>query len=93
MRAQLVVENPATSSPGLAFMLATVARFGEEGPTPGVEYWTGLRANEVEVVDDWETAYYTSFSGGLGRRATGRIVVSYATSPVAEVVFADPPVD
>ncbi len=27
---KLVVENPATSSPGLAFLLATIARYGEE---------------------------------------------------------------
>ena len=30
-RGLLVVENPATSSPGLSFLLATVARYGEDG--------------------------------------------------------------
>jgi len=91
-RGMLVVENPATSSPGLAFLLATVGRFGEAGNVTWLEFWRGLRDNDVLVVDDWDTAYLTSFSGGA---STGDrpIVVSYATSPVAEVVFADPPVD
>jgi len=83
----LVVENPATSSPGLAFLMATVAEFGEEG---WVEYWRTLRDNGVEVVDGWEQAYYEQFSGaGDGDRP---LVVSYGSSPPAEVLFADPPI-
>ncbi|HYI23563.1 MAG TPA: thiamine ABC transporter substrate-binding protein, partial [Candidatus Limnocylindrales bacterium] len=85
----LVVENPATSSPGLAFMLATIVRFGEEGDDTWLDYWTGLRANHMLVTAGWEEAYYGSFSGGSGE-GDRPIVVSYATSPVAEVVFADP---
>ncbi len=85
----LVVENPATSSPGLAFMLATIVRFGEEGDRTWLDYWTDLRANDVLVTAGWEEAYYTSFSGGSGE-GDRPIVVSYATSPVAEVYFADP---
>jgi thiamine transport system substrate-binding protein len=83
----LVVEDPSTSSPGLAFLLATISIFGEDGYQ---EYWRALKANEVEVVDSWETAYYTSFSGSSGR-GPQPLVVSYNTSPAAEVVFADPP--
>jgi thiamine transport system substrate-binding protein len=60
----LVVENPATSSPGLAFMLATIAEFGEDGY---LEYWAQLRENNVAVVNDWDTAYYTNFSGSFGQ--------------------------
>lgn len=82
----LVVESPATSSPGLAFMLATIARFGEDGY---LDYWAALRANGVKVVDGWETAYYTEFSGSSGQGARP-MVVSYASSPPAEVIFADP---
>ncbi len=80
----LVVESPATSSPGLGFLLATIAHFGEDGY---LDFWKDLRANDVVVVNDWETAYYTNFSGSSGR---GRqpMVVSYGTSPAAEVVFA-----
>ncbi len=88
-RGMLVVQNPATSSPGLAFLLATVARFGEEGDYTWRDYWTDLRANDVLVSAGWEDAYYGSFSGGSGE-GERPIVVSYATSPVAEVVFADP---
>ena len=82
-RSQLVVENPATSSPGLAFMLATVARFGESGDYTWLDYWQDLRDNDVLVTAGWEVAYYTSFSGGSGE-GDRPIVVSYATSPAAE---------
>lgn len=85
----LVVENPATSSPGLAFLLATVARYGEgwEG------YWRALRANGVLAVDGWEEAYTQQFSGASGSPGKRPIVVSYATSPAAEVIFAGTPLD
>ena len=89
-RGLTVVENPATSTPGLAFLLATIARFGE----PGWEaFWRDLRANDVLVVEGWEQAYYGEFSGAGGGEGERPIVVSYATSPVAEVVFAEEPVD
>lgn len=86
----LVVEDPATSSPGLAFLYATVATFGDDG---WQAYWQGLRANGVAVADGWEDAYYGQFSGGGTSEGDRPIVVSYASSPPAEVVFADPPVD
>jgi thiamine transport system substrate-binding protein len=81
----LVVENPATSSPGLAFMLATIAEYGEEGY---LDYWKALLDNGTIVVNDWETAYYTNFSGSVGQGAQP-MVVSYGTSPAAEVIFAE----
>ena len=84
----LVVENPATSSPGLAFLLATVARFGEDG---WQDYWRALRANGVLAVDGWEEAYTQQFSGASGSPGKRPIVVSYATSPAAEVIFAAKP--
>jgi thiamine transport system substrate-binding protein len=86
---QLVVEDPATSSPGLAFMLATIAHFGEQGDYTWRDYWRELRDNDVLVVSGWEEAYYGAFSGGAGE-GDRPIVVSYATSPAAEVYFADP---
>jgi thiamine transport system substrate-binding protein len=88
-RGQLVVENPATSSPGLAFLLATVAAYGDPGFE---EYWQRLRDNGVTVVDGWERAYYGEFSGAGGGDGTHPLVVSYSTDPAAEVYFADPPV-
>ena len=84
----LVVENPATSSPGMAFLLATIDEYGEDGWS---DYWTALDANGVAVVDGWSEAYYEQFTwAGGGDRP---LVVSYGTSPPAEVIFADPPRD
>jgi thiamine transport system substrate-binding protein len=85
----LVVENPATSSPGLAFLLATVATFGTDGWQP---FWEDLRTNDVAVSAGWEDAYYGQFSGGAGE-GDRPLVVSYASSPPAEVYFADPQPD
>jgi len=84
----LVVEDPSTSSPGLAFLLATIASF-DDGYQ---DYWQQLKENGVVVVDSWETAYYTNFSASSGR-GPQPMVVSYGSSPAAEVVYADPPVD
>ena len=82
----LVVENAATSTPGLAFLLATVARYGEPG---WQDFWRRLRENRVLVVDGWEEAYNVRFSGAAGD-GDRPIVVSYASSPPAEVIFATP---
>jgi thiamine transport system substrate-binding protein len=90
-RGLTVVENPATSSPGLAFLLATVGRFGESGDDTYLDYWAGLRANDVLVTDGWEDAYYGNFTyASDGDRP---IVVSYASSPPVEVYFAEKPFD
>ncbi|MGI5438028.1 thiamine ABC transporter substrate-binding protein [Streptomyces shenzhenensis] len=86
----LVTENAATSSPGLGFLLGTAARYGDGG---WPEYWKKLKANGVKVVDGWEQAYDEEFSGSAGGRKAGGdrpLVVSYASSPPAEVVYADP---
>ena len=81
----LVVQNPATSSPGLAFLLASIDEFGAEG---WQAYWQQLKDNGVQVVDGWTDAYYGSFTwAGGGDRP---LVVSYGSSPPAEVIFADP---
>ncbi|MBC8365244.1 MAG: thiamine ABC transporter substrate-binding protein [Actinobacteria bacterium] len=82
----LVVENPETSSPGLAFLLATIAEFGDGWEN----YWKALRLNDVLVTTSWDDAYYGQFVAGGGDRP---IVISYASSPPAEVIYADPPVD
>ncbi len=82
----LVVEDPASSSPGLAFLLATIDRYGNDWPG----YWQSLVDNGVGVVSDWDTAYYSDFTRYGGDHP---LVVSYASSPPAEVMFADPPVD
>jgi len=81
----LVVENPATSSPGLAFLLATIGHSGDPGY---LDYWQGLVENDVLVVNDWEVAYYQEFSLSGGSRP---IVVSYGSSPPFEVIYAETP--
>lgn len=86
-QALLVVENPATSSPGLAFLLATIAKYGDPGY---LDYWKALKDNGVVVVDGWETAYYTNFSASSGQ-GPQPMVVSYASSPAAEFIFATQP--
>ncbi|MFN2282191.1 MAG: thiamine ABC transporter substrate binding subunit [Anaerolineales bacterium] len=83
----LTVQNPATSSPGLAFLMTTIGYFGEDGY---LEYWKQLVDNEVDIVNDWETAYYSAFSQAGG---PDPIVVSYGSSPPFEVLFAEEPLD
>ncbi len=85
--ASFVTENPETSSPGFAFLLATIATYGEDG---WQDYWQRLADGGVTIESGWEEAYYGRFAAGGGPKA---LVTSYASSPVAEVIFADPPVD
>jgi thiamine transport system substrate-binding protein len=99
----LVTENASTSSPGLGFLLGTAAEYGDEGTSRSTEggrgggwqgYWKKLRANGVKVVEGWEQAYNEEFSGSAGGRkakADRPLVVSYASSPPAEVVAAPEP--
>ncbi len=84
---KLVVENPGTSSPGLAFLLATIAAYGEDG---WEDYWQGLRANDVKVANGWSEAYYGDFTRAGGDRP---LVVSYGSSPPFEVLYAEEPLD
>ncbi|GAA0604622.1 thiamine ABC transporter substrate-binding protein [Streptomyces crystallinus] len=86
----LVTENAATSSPGLGFLLGSAAQYGDDG---WQDYWKKLKDNGVKVVDGWEQAYNQDFSGSAGgRKAKGErpLVVSYASSPPVEVLYAKP---
>lgn len=83
----LVVTHPATSSPGLAFVLATIDEFGEEG---WESFWADLHEGGTKVVSSWSTAYYEDFTRYGGDYP---LVLSYASSPPAEVLFAEEPVD
>ena len=83
-----VVENPATSSPGLAFLLTTVGHFGPDGY---LDFWKKLRAADVQVTASWNKAYWGSFSAAS--KGDRPIVVSYASSPAAEVHFAEKPME
>jgi thiamine transport system substrate-binding protein len=87
----LAVENPATSSPGLAFLMATVAQFGSEGNYTYLDFWSDLVKNDVYISDNWSDAYYNEFSGSSGSQGTRPLVVSYASSPPVEVYFMETP--
>jgi thiamine transport system substrate-binding protein len=76
-----VVTNPISSSPGLAFLASTVAAFGESGFEG---FWESLRDNGVKVASGWEEAYFTYFSGSSGQ-GEYPIVLSYSSSPAAEI--------
>ncbi len=80
----LAVQHPGTSSPGLAFLLSTIARLGDKWTT----YWEDLVANDVLVTNDWEEAYYGAFTRAGGDRP---LVVSYGSSPPFEVLYGDDP--
>ncbi|VEN72935.1 Thiamine ABC transporter substrate-binding protein [Candidatus Desulfarcum epimagneticum] len=79
----VVVQNPATSSPGLAFLLATISRFGESGY---LDFWKKLKKNKVLATNGWNDAYWGHFTAAS--KGSRPIVVSYATSPAAEVHFS-----
>jgi len=78
-----VVQNPATSSPGLAFLLTTIGRFGEAGY---LAYWQKLKENGLLVTNGWQEAYWGAFSAAS--KGNRPIVVSYASSPPVEVLYA-----
>lgn len=73
----LVTPSPATSSPGFAFLLATVGAFGEDG---WADYWRRLADNGLKVTEGWSDAYYVDFTAG-GGDGTRPLVLSYASSP------------
>ncbi len=83
----LVVENPVNSSPGLAFMLGTIEVFGTDG---WLDYWADLADNGVRVSPSWDDAYYNDYSVNDGDRP---LVLSYASSPPAEVFFSEGALD
>ena len=83
----LVVQDPLASSPGLAFLLATIAAF----PNGWQGYWKQLKLNGVHIAADWTTAYTVDFSGSSGK-GKYPMVVSYGSSPPAEVLYAATPI-
>jgi thiamine transport system substrate-binding protein len=84
----LVAINPATSSPGLAFLLATVAEFGVDGDYTYLDFWADLVANDVLIVAGWSEAYYGEYSVS-SENGTRPLVVSYASSPPVEVFYGE----
>lgn len=76
----LVVSNPASSSPGLAFLIATIGVKGDPGY---LDYWKALKANGLKVVRGWTEAYTVEFSGSSGK-GDRPLVLSYSSSPAYE---------
>ncbi|MEI2811694.1 MAG: thiamine ABC transporter substrate-binding protein [Nocardioides sp.] len=76
-----VLPGAATSSPGMAFLLATIEEYGEEG---WADYWAKLMRNGVKLTSGWSDAYFVDFTqgGGPGKRP---IVLSYDSSPAFTV--------
>ena len=85
----LTVQDPVASSPGLGFLLGTIAHFGVD---KWQDYWKSLKANGVHIAPDWTTAYTIDFSGSSGK-GKFPLVVSYGSSPPAEVLYAEKPID
>ena len=85
----LVVQDPVASSPGLGFLLGTIAHFGADN---WQGYWKSLKTNGVRIASDWTTAYTIDFSGSSGK-GKYPLVVSYGSSPPAEVLYAEKPID
>ncbi len=84
----LTIQDAVNSAPGLGFLLGTIAHFGDNN---WEDYWRQLKANDVNIASDWSTAYYEAFSGSSGKGAYP-LVVSYGSSPPAEVVFSETPI-
>ncbi|MBP1327358.1 thiamine transport system substrate-binding protein [Leucobacter exalbidus] len=80
-RDQTVLLDPTASSTGAAFLVGTVAAFGEDGY---VDYWQALLDNGARIEQGWSDAYYGQFTQG-GEGGTKPIVVSYASSPAFTV--------
>ena len=85
----LVVQDPVASSPGLGFLLGTIAHFGVD---KWQNYWNSLKENGVRVSPDWTSAYTIDFSGSSGK-GKYPLVISYGSSPPAEVLYAEKPID
>jgi thiamine transport system substrate-binding protein len=85
----LVTQDPVASSPGLGFLLSTIAHFGADN---WQGYWKSLKVNGVRIAPDWTTAYSIDFSGSAGK-GKYPLVVSYGSSPPAEILYAEKPID
>ena len=85
----LVVQDPVASSPGLGFLLGTISHFGVD---KWQNYWKSLKENGVRISPDWTTAYSIDFSGSSSK-GKYPLVVSYGSSPPAEVLYAEKPID
>ncbi|MCK4247427.1 MAG: thiamine ABC transporter substrate-binding protein [Methanomicrobia archaeon] len=75
----IILEDPRTSSPGAAFLLWTIAIYGENY----LDFWEQLKPNILTITSGWDQAY------GMFTSGEAPIVLSYATSPAYHVEYED----
>ncbi|RVV97361.1 thiamine ABC transporter substrate binding subunit [Mesobaculum littorinae] len=73
--AQVVIQDPRSSTPGLGLLMWVKAAYGDAAP----EIWEGLADNIVTVTKGWSEAY------GLFLDGEADMVLSYTTSPAYHV--------
>jgi len=71
-----VTPGASTSSPGLAFLLATIETYGDDWPL----WWGDLIDNDAKITSGWSDAYYVDYTLG-GEDGSRPIVLSYDSSP------------
>jgi thiamine transport system substrate-binding protein len=76
---RIILMDPRTSSPGLGFLLWTVAAYGDDF----TEYWERLKPSVLTVTDGWDTGY------GLFTNGEAPLVLSYTTSPAYHVEYEE----
>ncbi|HET9501334.1 MAG TPA: thiamine ABC transporter substrate-binding protein [Marmoricola sp.] len=72
-----VTPGASSSSPGMAFLVATIGKYGDQWPS----YWRKLMANDTLITSGWTDAYEVDFTAGGGKNGTRPIVLSYSSSP------------
>ena len=88
--------SPLTSSPGRAFMAATIDYFenDDDNTTDAFDWWKAIAENDAIFTSGWTEAYTIHYSGGYGEWEEGHIgdaalTVSYCHSPGVEAFYGD----
>jgi len=76
-RKKIILEDPRTSSPGMGFLLWTIAVYGNRY----LDYWRRLMPNILTITEGWDSAY------GLFTNGEAPMVLSYTTSPAYHVEY------
>lgn len=84
--------SPTTSSPGRAFMTATIDYFERQATMDAMTWWEAMADNDAIFTSGWTEAYETHYSGGYGIWGEGHIgdawlTVSYCHSPGVEAYY------
>lgn len=77
-----IIMMDASSSTGQAFLMWTIAEFGEDGY---LDYWRRLKPNLLTVTNSWSTGYQMFENG------EAPIILSYATDRVVAAVYGGEP--